>query len=145
MDRRALGTSLEAILRDDEISEITQNFLMGRNVGLKLLTHKTVRFLLAVSLVLGAYVVYGRITAPMRIAPVLQTDLARGGTVDIAVRLPFKPEQFHINLFQQVGTVQGVQGNVVLIRRVRTADVERLARYYWIQKIDPISAAAQQP
>jgi hypothetical protein len=108
---------------------------------LKLLNHKTVRFLLAVSFVLGGYVAYGRLTAPLRIAPVLQTELAHGGYIDIAVRLPFKPEQFHINLFQQVGTVRGVQGNVVLIGRVRATDVERLARYYWVQHIDPLTAA----
>lgn len=108
---------------------------------LKLLSHKTVRFLLAVVLVLGGYMAYGRLTAPSRIAPALRAELASGGYVDIAVRLPFKPEQFHINLFQQVGTVRGVQGNVVLIGRVRTADVTRLARYYWIQHIDPLTAA----
>ena len=106
----------------------------------KILRHKTVRFLLAVALVLGGYAAYGRLTAPWRIAPALQAELARGGYADIAVRLPFKPEQFHINLFQQVGTVRGVRGNVVLIGRVRSADVKRLSRYYWIQHIDPLSA-----
>lgn len=110
-------------------------------MGSKLLRHRTVRFLLAVSLLLGGYAVYGRVTAPSRIAPALQTELARGGYVDIAVRLPFKPEQFHINLFQQLGTVRGVQGNVVPIGRVRASDVKRLARYYWIEHIDPLSAA----
>ena len=105
-----------------------------------LLNHKTVRFLLVVTLLLGVYSAYGRFTAQWRIAPGLQAELARGGYADIAVRLSFKPEQFHINLFQQVGTVRGVRGDVVLIGRVRTADVARLARYYWIQHIDPLPA-----
>jgi hypothetical protein len=106
-----------------------------------LLRHRTVRFLLAVALVLGGYAAYGRLTAPWRIAPALQAELARGGYADIAVRLSFKPEQFHINLFQQVGTVRGVRGDVVLVGRVHAADVERLARYYWIRHIDPLVAA----
>lgn len=109
-------------------------------MGWKLLRHKTVRFLLVVAVILGGYAAYGRLTAPYRIAPVLQADLARGGYADIAVRLPFKPEQFHINLFQKVGTVRGVRDDVVLIGRVHAADVERLARYYWIQHIDPLPA-----
>ncbi len=107
-------------------------------MGWKLLRHKTVRFVLAVALILGGYAAYGRLTAPHRIAPALQVDLARGGYADIAVRLPFKPEQFHINLFQKIGTVRGVREDVVLIGRVRAADVERLARYYWIRHIDPL-------
>jgi hypothetical protein len=105
-----------------------------------LLRHKTVRFLLAVAVVLGGYAAYGRLTAPWRMAPALQAELARGGYADIAVRLPFKPEQFHINLFQQVGTVRGVRGDVVLVGRVPAADVERLARYYWIRRIEPLTS-----
>lgn len=105
-----------------------------------LLKHKTIRFLLVVALVLGGYTAYARLTAPGRIASALEVELARGGYADIAVRLSFKPEQFHINLFQQLGTVRGVRGDVVLIGRVRAADVRRLARYYWIQHIDPLSA-----
>ena len=110
-------------------------------MGWNLLKHKTVRFLLAVALLLGGYAAYGRLSAPYRISPTLQGHLARGGYADIAVRLPFKPEQFHINLFQKVGTVRGVREDVVFIGRVRTADVERLARYYWIQHIDTLPAA----
>ncbi len=97
--------------------------------------------LLALLLLLGGFAAYGRITAPWRIAPALQAELAHGGYADIAVKLPFKPEQFHINLLQQVGTVRGVRGTVVLVGRVPAAEVERLARYYWIRRIEPLSAA----
>ncbi len=104
----------------------------------KLLGHKTVRFLLAVALLLGGFGAYGRLTAPWRIAPALKPDLARGGYADIAVELAFKPEQFHINLLQQVGTVRGVRGEVVLVGRVPVAEVRRLSRYYWIRRIEPL-------
>lgn len=107
-------------------------------MDLTALRHPTVRFLLAVGILLGGYTAYARLTAPWRIAPALQEALARGGRADIAVTLRFQPEQFHVNLFQQAGTVRGVKGNVVLIGRVPTAEVERLARYYWIRRIDPM-------
>ena len=103
--------------------------------------HRTVRFLLAVALVLGGFAAYGRLTAPGRIDPALARGLAKGGYADIAVVLPFPPEQFHVNLLQQVGTVRGVRGNVVLVGRVPAAEVERLARYYWIRRIEPLPAA----
>ena len=103
--------------------------------------HTTVRFLLAMALVLGGSAAYGRISAPWRISPDLQARLANGGYADITVVLPFAPEQFHVNLLQQVGTVRGVRGNTVLVGRVPAADVWRLARYYWIRRIEPLSPA----
>ena len=106
----------------------------------KLLTHKTVRFLLAVAVGVGGYTAYGWVTAPWRIAPALKAELGRGGYADIAVRLPFKPEQFHINLLQQVGTVRGVRGDVVLVGRVPVAEVRRLSHYYWIRRIEPLGS-----
>jgi hypothetical protein len=103
------------------------------------LTHTTARFLLAVALILGGYAAYGWVTAPWRIAPALQARLGQGGYADIAVVLPFAPEQFHMNLFQQVGTVRGVRGDTVLIGRVPAAEVRRIARNYWIRRIDPLA------
>ena len=100
--------------------------------------HGTVRFLLVVALAVGGYAAYGRLTAPWRIAPALQATLERGGYADIQVVLPFAPEHFHVNLFQQVGTVRGVRGNMVLIGRVPAEDVWRLARYYWVTRIEPL-------
>ena len=110
-------------------------------IGLRLLQHRSVKFLIVVVLLVGGFVVYGRLTAPWRMSPALEASLAKGGHADIAVVLPFQPEQFHVNLFQQVGTVRGVRGNVVLIGRVPAADVWRLAHYYWIRRIEPMSAA----
>jgi len=108
---------------------------------MRLLQHTAVRFLLAVALAVGGFVAYGRLSAPWRIAPALAAGLAKGGHADIAVVLPFLPEQFHVNLFQQVGTVRGVRGNVVLIGRVPVDEVRRLAHYYWIRRIEPMAAA----
>jgi len=108
----------------------------------RVLQHRTVRFLIVAGALVGGYAAYGVLTAPERITPALEQILARGGYADIAVVLPFKPEQFHLTLFQQVGTVRGVKDTTVLIGRVPVEDVRRLAEYYWITKIEPLSAVS---
>jgi hypothetical protein len=108
----------------------------------QIVQHKTVRFLIVAGLLLGGYLTYGALSAPGRIAPALRAQLARGGYADIAVVLPFAPEQFHLNMFQQIGTVRGVKGTTVMIARVPVAEVRRLARYYWITRIEPLTAVS---
>ena len=67
--------------------------------------------------------------------PALAAALAREPRVNVAVRLGFAPEDFHIRLFQGYGVVSGVQGTTVLLDRVRAEDVGRIARYYWVRGI----------
>jgi hypothetical protein len=53
----------------------------------------------------------------------------------VAVTLGFAPEDFHIRIFQTHGIVSGVKGTTVLLSRVPASDVRRLARYYWVERI----------
>lgn len=78
-----------------------------------------------------------RLSAPGRIDDALESALRQETPVDIAVTLPFAPEDFHIRLFQSYGVVSGVQGTTVLINRVAAADVWRIARTYWVRRIAP--------
>jgi hypothetical protein len=55
--------------------------------------------------------------------------------VDVVVTLGFPPEDFHIRLFQGYGVVSGVQGNRILLKRVRPEEVRRIAQYYWVRRI----------
>ena len=101
-----------------------------------LLRHRTVGFLLAVAVLWGGWEAFIRLTAPGRIDPVLASALG-GGPVNVAVTLGFTPEEFHIRLFQSYGVVSGVRGTTVLMNRVRSEDVHRIARYYWVRRIAP--------
>jgi hypothetical protein len=100
-----------------------------------LLRHRTVVFLLVVAALAGVWETYTVLAAPRRLAPELAAALARQARVNVAVRLGFAPEEFHIRLFQGYGVVRGVQGTTVLLDRVRAEDVGRLARYYWVHTI----------
>ena len=79
------------------------------------------------------------LSAPRRIDPDLARVLARQPQAKIAVTLGFAPEEFHVRLFQTYGVVSGVRGTTVMLDRVKSEDVQRLARHYWIKRI------AQQP
>lgn len=75
------------------------------------------------------------LSAPGRIEDGLEQTLGQHTVVNIAVTLPFAPEDFHVRLFQGYGIVSGVRGTTVLINRVHTDDVWRIARYYWVRRI----------
>jgi hypothetical protein len=102
-----------------------------------LLGHRTVRFVLAVAILWGGWTVFLEVTAAGRIDAALREALARERLVDVAVTLGFAPEDFHLRLFQEYGVVSGVEATTVRLNRVRPADVQRIARYYWVRRIAP--------
>jgi hypothetical protein len=101
----------------------------------RLWRHRTVVFLLVVAALAAGWHAFLTVTAPRRLAPEVAAALAREPRLNVAVRLGFAPEEFHIRLFQEYGVVRGVQGTTVLLDRVRAEDVGRLARYYWVRGI----------
>jgi hypothetical protein len=101
----------------------------------RLLRHRTVAFLLVVAASTAGWEAFVAVSAPRRLAPEVAEALAREPRLNVAVRLGFAPEEFHIRLFQDYGVVRGVQGTTVLLDRVRAEDVGRLARYYWVRGI----------
>jgi hypothetical protein len=104
---------------------------------LRALRHRTAGFLVAVGLLWGGWEAFLAASAPGRIDTALRRALEGQPVVDVAVSLDFAPEDFHIRLFQTHGTVSGVRGTTVLINRVRTDDVWRIARHYWVRRIAP--------
>lgn len=96
---------------------------------------RTLVFVLVVAAAVGGWETFIRLTAPSRVEPALAEALTRESYVNIAVQLPFAPEDFHVRLFQGYGVVSGVRGTTVLLNRVRPQDVGRIARYYWVRRI----------
>ena len=100
------------------------------------LRHRTARFLIVVALLWLGWQAYLAVSASRRLDPALGSELDRDGLVNIAVTLGFAPEDFHIRIFQGHGIVSGVRGSTVLLNRVPANDVRKIARYYWVQRIE---------
>ncbi|MGQ2908101.1 MAG: hypothetical protein ACT6QU_09100 [Aliihoeflea sp.] len=62
-----------------------------------------------------------------------------GRRVDVLVTLPFAPERFHIQKFQSLGRVSGASGNSVQVRGVNRADLRKLARPFWVERVEPLT------
>ncbi len=107
--------------------------------------HPTVRFLFVALVLWGLYIGYGYLTGPGRITDCLHARLAQHpATVDVLVTPKFPPEEFHIRLFQQVGSMRGVEGSTAKLYAVTPANVRFLSRHYWIQRIDLAADTAQE-
>ncbi len=102
---------------------------------LGVLKHRTATFLLVVAALGGLWQTYLGLSAPGRTDAALAAALARERPVNVAVTLPFAPEDFHVRLFQTYGVVSGVRGTTVLIDRVSPADARHIARHYWVGRI----------
>jgi len=90
---------------------------------------------------LGALVAYFAwqgwlsVAAPGKVAPGFNADAEK---VNILVTLPFPPERFHLLVFQRHGRVSGTQDNAVEVRGVRPADLNSVARPYWVSRVEPL-------
>ena len=87
--------------------------------------------------VAGCYVAWQlwlTVAAPRKIA-----GLEGGpGKVNILVTLPFPPERFHVQRFQNYGRVSGTQDNAVEVRGVKREDLRTVARPYWVVRVEPL-------
>jgi hypothetical protein len=77
------------------------------------------------------------IAAPGKVAPEFPPDKQR---VNVLVTLPFPPERFHVQLFQNYGRVSGTQDNTIEVRGVKRADLVAIARPYWVTRVEPLPA-----
>ncbi|MCM5569933.1 hypothetical protein M6I34_05385 [Burkholderiaceae bacterium FT117] len=92
-------------------------------------------------IVIGAIVLYLlwqawlSIAAPGKVSP--EIDRARP-RVNLLVVLPFRPERFHVLMFQKFGRVSGTTDDSVEVRGVDPARLNAIARYYWVSRVDPL-------
>jgi hypothetical protein len=75
------------------------------------------------------------LAAPQKIAPGFTAERPRA---NILVTLPFPPERFHVLYFQRYGRVSGTQDNSIEVRNVRPADLNAVARPYWVRRVEPL-------
>ncbi len=74
--------------------------------------------------------------APGKVSPGF-TPNARG-QVNVLVTLHVTPERFHVLAFQQFGRVSGTQDESIEVRGVNAADLNAMARPYWVARVEPL-------
>ena len=76
--------------------------------------------------------------APTKVMPGF-TPNARG-QVNVLVTLTCTPERFHVLAFQAYGRVSGTQERSIELRGVQVANLNAVARPYWVRRVDPLPA-----
>ena len=74
--------------------------------------------------------------APTKVASGLSPN-ARG-QVNVRVTLTCTPERFHVLAFQPYGRVSGTEDRSIELRGVSVANLNAVARPYWVQRVDPL-------
>jgi len=99
--------------------------------------HPTARFLAASALLFALYYGYGYATGPSRLTPALKAHIQTGpARLALLVTTKFPPEEFHVRIYQQLGSMRGVKGSTAELVSVTPSSLRTLSRYYWIEKID---------
>lgn len=105
----------------------------------KWIEHPTFRFISIVSILFALYWGYGYLTGPGRMTARLSARLNANPTeVNVAVTTKFPPEEFHISIYQRIGSMRSVKENTAYLHTVTPANVRYLSQFYWIDTIDLI-------
>jgi len=89
--------------------------------------------LLAVILFAGP--VLGLLTAGGKISPDIDRTAEQ---VDVEVKLPFEPDQFHRETLSDLGVYSGrdrSDATILRLRAVTQDDLDRIARLFWVESI----------
>jgi hypothetical protein len=92
----------------------------------------------AVLVLLAAWLIYQgwlSAAAPDKIVGEFPADREK---LAVLVTLPFPPERFHVLVFQRFGRVSGTDGTTVEVRGVPRTELVRLARPYWVSRVEPL-------
>jgi hypothetical protein len=102
-------------------------------------THPTVRFFSVSIILLALYWGFGYFTGPGRMTDRLNARLAENPVeLNVAVTSKFPPEEFHISIYQRLGSMRGVEDSTAFLHSMTPASVTYLSQYYWIDNIDLI-------
>jgi hypothetical protein len=93
------------------------------------------RLLLGLLLLYLAWQAWLFVAAPYKVSPEIERGKPR---VNVMVHLPFQPERFHVLMFQKYGRVSGTTDTGVEVRGVPPAQLNGIARHYWVSRIDPL-------
>jgi hypothetical protein len=75
------------------------------------------------------------VAAPGKVSPAIDRGKPK---VNLLVTLPFRPERFHVLMFQKYGRVSGTTDDSVELRGVVPENLNTIARYYWVSRVEPL-------
>ena len=75
-----------------------------------------------------------------KLEPSVREAAASGEPQDVFVVLNFPPERFHTLIMQRYGRVAQSSDDGIDLRGVKSDDLFRLARYYWVREVRPAEA-----
>ncbi len=93
------------------------------------------RFILGVIAAWLLFQIWLTLAAPGKVSPELAGTSPR---VNIQIELPFAPERFHLQAFQQYGRVAGADDHSIALRGVNRTDLNAVARPYWVTSVGPM-------
>ena len=97
---------------------------------------RDIRFILFVATFIVLFYGWGFIEGPSRIDTTLSAQIEKSDApVDLVITSNFPAEEFHLGIFQEVGTIRGNKDRDTFLYRVKPKDVRMLARKYWIKRI----------
>lgn len=93
------------------------------------------RILLAV---LATYIVFQAWLSLMASGKITERFDPDRPRLNLLITLSFPPERFHVLFFQRHGRVSGTDGNTIEVRGVPRAEMTRVARPYWVRRVEPL-------
>lgn len=97
---------------------------------------RDLRFILFVTAFIVVFYSWGFVKGPSRIDATLMAQIEKSeAPVNLTITSKFPAEEFHLGIFQEVGTIRGNKGRDTFLFRVKPKDVRMLSRKYWVEKI----------
>lgn len=128
-----MGSRMEADVEQGSQKESVDRALRRR----RWYNRRDMRFFIVVAALVGLYIGYGYVSASDRITPELAQELASGADrINIRITTEFPPEEFHMGIYQDAGSIRGTEGTTTTVFRVKPEDVRRISRYYWVSKLE---------
>ena len=132
MDGSPVGTRLETKLmtRKDKIKDLQWQPRRWYH-------RRDTRFVLVIIILVTVFYSWSYITGPSRLSIDLSNLIEEQETpINIVITTNFRAQEFHLGVFQEVGTIRGSKGLDTLLYKVKPKDIRMLSRKYWIKRID---------
>jgi hypothetical protein len=83
--------------------------------------------------------------AQIHVDPAVTRVLDERGEADIAVALPFSPEQFHSEFFNSCCSIARVEERSFYLVHATKDDVRHIAEQYWVSRVELWNGATDVP